>query len=174
MRRLLIPMILAAAPLAAQSTTTAPTTDHLALFRQIVGEWEGDAWAIRQEGRMSVRQKEWVSTEAGGTMVVVRGLGLLTINGVERPVHQAFAVVHHNHERTGLMMRAFTGEGHWLDLEIIATERGYTWFMTDPRIGKVRYEMVIDEQGRWVENGFSSRDDGKTWTQFMGMVLTKK
>ena len=174
MRRLLIPMILAAAPVAAQSTTPAPGTDRLAIFRELIGEWEGDAWSMRPEGRVTVKQKEWVSTEAGGTMIVVRGLGVATINGAERPVHQAFAVIHHNHERTAIMMRAFTGEGHWLDPEIVPTAKGYTWYMTDPRIGKIRYDMVLDAQGRWVEDGFFSRDDGKTWTQFMGMVLTKK
>jgi hypothetical protein len=173
MRRLLLPAILLAAPMTAQSNP-APSPDRLAVFRQMIGVWEGEAWTIRQEGRVSVRQKEWVSTEAGGTMIVIRGLGVLTTDGVERPVHQAFAVVHHNHERTGIMMRAFTGEGHWLDPEIIATEKGYTWFMTDPRIGKIKYEIVLDGQGRWVEDGYFSRDDGTTWTQFMGMVLTKK
>jgi hypothetical protein len=173
MRRLLIPVTLMAAPLAAQSAPTA-SPDGLAVFKQLIGEWEGNAWSMRPEGRVTVRQKEWVSTEAGGTMIVVRGLGVTNVNGAERPVHQAFAVIHNNHERTGIMMRAFTAEGHWLDPEIIPTAKGYTWYMADPRIGKIRYDMVVDEQGRWVENGFFSRDDGKTWTQFMGMVLTKK
>jgi hypothetical protein len=72
------------------------------------------------------------------------------------------------------MTRARPREGHWLDLDSIATEKGYTWFMTDPRIGKIKYEIVLDGQGRWVEDGYFSRDDGTTWTQFMGMVLTKK
>lgn len=173
MRHLLLPVILLAAPLTAQANPT-PSPDKLAVFRQLIGEWEGEAWSMRPEGRVSVRQREWVSTEAGGTMIVVRGLGVATINGTERPVHQAFAVIHHNHERTGVMMRAFTAEGHWLDPEILPTAKGYTWYMTDPRIGKIRYDMVLDEQGRWVENGFFSRDDGKTWAPFMGMVLTKK
>lgn len=174
MRRLLLPMLLLSAPLSAQSTPTAPAADHLGIFRRLVGEWEGDAWFMRPEGRIAVKQKEWVNTEAGGTMIAVRGLGVATMNGVERPVHQAFAVIHHNHERTGLMIRAFTAEGHWLDPEIKLTAHGYSWFMTDPRIGKIRYDMVLDEQERWHEDGFFSRDDGKTWTQFMGFVLTKK
>jgi hypothetical protein len=167
-----IPALLLSAPLAAQATT--PATDHLAVFKQLIGEWEGDAWSMRREGRVEVRQKEWVSTEAGGTMIAVRGLGMRTVEGKEQPVHQAFAVIHHNHDGTGIMMRAFTAEGHWLDPEIVATEQGYTWYMTDPRIGRIKYEMVLDEQGRWVENGYYSRDDGKSWTHFMGMVLTRK
>ena len=174
MRRLLISMILAVAPLAAQAPTATPAPDHLGIFRQLIGEWEGDAWWMRPEGRIAVKQKEWVSTEAGGTMIAVRGLGVANINGTERPMHQAFAVIHNNHERTGLMIRAFTGEGHWIDPEIVLTAKGYSWSMTDPRVGKIRYDMVLDAQGRWVEDGFFSRDDGKTWTQFMGFVLTKK
>ena len=173
MRLALLALALSAAPLAGQAAPNA-APDPLAVFRQLIGEWEGEAWSMRPEGRVSIKQKEWISTEAGGTMIVVRGLGVANINGTERPVHQAFAVVHHNHERTGLMMRAFTAEGHWLDVDIVPAEKGYTWYMTDSRIGKIRYDMVLDAQGRWVEDGFFSRDEGKTWTQFMGMVLNKK
>src|SRR5690606_10395421 len=122
----------------------------------------------------NVRQREWVALEAGGTVIAVRGIGTLTIGGQDRVVHHAFAVIHQNHDKTGVMMRAFTAEGHWLEPEITRTEKGYTWRMHDPRIGDIRYEMTIDAQGRWVEDGFFSRDQGATWTPFMGMVLTRK
>jgi hypothetical protein len=167
MRALLLSLILAS-PVMAQPAS-APASP-LGVISRLVGEWEGDAWMMRREGRVSVRQKEWVTLEAGGTLAVIRGLGTLGAD----TVHQAFAVVHPNHERTGHMMRAFTAEGHWLDPEIEITATKATWRMTDPRIGNIRYEISIDEQGRWIENGFFSRDNGATWTPFLGMTLTKK
>lgn len=170
--RALLPLLMVALPVAAQSNPASGA--GLGVLSRMVGEWEGDAWAQRAEGRFTVRQQEWVALEAGGTVLSIRGRGTLTVNGQDRVIHQAFAVIHQNHEKTGLMMRAFTAEGHWLDPRIELTENGYTWYMHDPRIGDIRYEMKIDEQGRWVEDGYASTDQGKTWTQFIGMVLTRK
>lgn len=164
---LLVALVCVAAPLAAQ--------DHpLGIFPTLTGEWEGDAWMMRPEGRITARQREWVMLEAGGKAVAVRGIGTMGTGADEQVIHHAFAVIHLNHERTGLVMRAITAEGHWLDPEIERTPRGYTWRMHDARIGDIRYEMTVDDQGRWAENGFFSRDGGNTWTQFMGMTLTRK
>lgn len=171
MRRLMVCTALLAGPLAAQTATPAA---GLGALGTLVGEWEGDAWSMRAEGRLAVRQREWVAHEAGGTVLAVRGIGTITANGQDRVVHHAFAVIHQNHEKSGIMMRAFTAEGHWLDPQIELTPRGYTWQMTDPRYGLMKYVMIIDDQGRWIEDGFLSRDGGKTWIQTMGMVLTRK
>ncbi len=146
----------------------------LGVFADLAGEWDGEAWMMRPEGRVTVRQREWVWPEAGGTIVAVRGLGTREHAAGLDTVHHAFAVIHRNRENTGIQMRAFTAEGHWLDPEIALTEKGYTWKMFDPRAGHIRYDMFIDDQGRWVENGYMSRDEGKTWMQFMGMVLRRQ
>lgn len=164
---MLLASLFAALPVAAQD-------NPLGVFPSMEGEWEGDAWMLRPEGRVTVKQREWVMMEAGGKAVAVRGVGTISTGAGEQVVHQAFAVIHLNHERTGLVMRAITGEGHWLDPEIEATPRGFTWRMHDARIGDIRYEMTLDDQGRWVENGFFSRDGGATWAQFLGMTLTRK
>ena len=113
MRTLFLPLLLLAAPLAAQ--------DHpLGIFGRLTGEWEGDSWMIRgPQGRVTVRQREWVALEAGGTVVTVRGLGVLGSD----TVHHAFAVIHRSPDGARVQMRAFTAEGHWLDPEIVATAR---------------------------------------------------
>jgi hypothetical protein len=152
-----------------------PSQDHpLGVFHTMEGEWEGEAWMLRPEGRITVTQREWVMMEAGGKAAAVRGIGVLCQGDREVVVHHAFAVIHQNRERTGLMMRAITAEGHWLDPEIVGTAKGYTWKMRDERIGDIKYEMTVDDQGRWIENGFFSRDGGQTWNQFLGMTLTRK
>lgn len=162
-------LLLTNAPLIAQSSPA------LGIFATVRGEWEGEAWMIRgPEGRVTVRQREWVATEAGGTVITVRGLGTFTADGKEQTIHSAFAVIHASADGSGLAMRAFTAEGRWIDPEIVRTERGYTWKMRDSRVGLIRYEMTLDENNRWIENGFFSRDDGATWSQFLGMVLTRK
>lgn len=166
-RTLLIPVMLLATAAAQAQAPAHP----LGAFATRTGEWAGEAWMIRGPGgRVAVQQHEWVGHEAGGHVITVRGLGTIGSD----TVHHAFAVIHRAQDGSGLLMRAFTAEGRWIDPEIVATEHGYTWTMRDPRIGLVKYEQSFDEEDRWIENGFFSRDEGKTWTQFMGMVLARR
>ena len=158
-------------PLAAQD---APVAD-LGVFAKLSGHWTGDAWMIRgPEGRQQLRQEEWVTPEAGGTVIAIRGLGTAIRDGVTDTVHHAFAVVHRNRDGTGMAMRAFTADGRWIDLEIAATDSSVTWGFADPRAGRIKYEMTLGADGRWQEDGYASRDSGATWFHFMGMTLTRE
>lgn len=47
----------------------------------------------------------------------------------------------------------------------------FVWGMETP-MGKMRYTIRLDAQGRWHETGEGSRD-GQAWTQFFEMTLTK-
>ena len=157
-------------PLVAQQASST-----LGIFPKLVGEWEGKAWIVMgPDGRHDVQQRETVATAAGGTVITVRGLGVEKLpDGSERTVHDAYAIIHLDHDGTTPLMRAFTAY-NWMDMDLVVNDAGYTWRMDDPRAGKIRYEMHLDEQGRWVEQGFASRDDGKTWNQFFEMTLTKQ
>jgi hypothetical protein len=160
---------IAAAPLAAQ--TAAP----LGIFPDLVGEWEGDAWIVMgPDGRHEVHQRETVRTAAGGTVIVVEGLGVERLaDGTEKVVHDAYAIVHLDHDGTTPLMRAFTAAGRWMDMDLKLLPNGYDWSMVDPRAGTIRYEMRFDTEGRWVEKGFMSRDGGTTWMPFFEMVLSR-
>lgn len=166
-------------PAAAQTAVAPPAvTDSaspLGVFARLGGEWEGDAWMLRGPGaRRDARQWERVEVHAGGTVIAVKGVGTeATASGESRVVHDAFAVIHLDRDGVTPRMRAFVPGGRWLDVELVVRPDGYDWAMTDPRAGLIRYEMRIDEAGRWVERGFMSRDDGGTWTQFMEMTLTR-
>lgn len=155
-----------ALPLAAQAPATPPE-----IFTRLVGTWDGEAWyQMGPGGRQEARQREWVEQVAGGTVIAVKGLGTMTMtDGSVRTVHDAFAVVHLDHDGVTPMLRAFTAQGHWMDMEITARVDGYTWTMSDPRVGQIRYEMTLDAQDRWVEKGFRQVGDG--WVQFMEMTL---
>lgn len=175
MKLVVVSLLVVAQSAIAQTPTTSPAS-RLGVFGAYQGAWEGEAWMIRgPEGRITVRQQEWVSLEAGGTVVTVKGLGTISRAGKLDTVHLAFAVIHPSlREEGAVIMRAFTTDGRWLDPAITRTPNGYNWTMTDPRAGQIKYEMSFDEQGRWIENGYFSRDNGTTWQQFMGMVLTRK
>jgi hypothetical protein len=64
--------------------------------------------------------------------------------------------------------------GNYVDPEFTLRADGYTWSMRDPRAGLIKYEMHFDAQGRWVETGAVSRDDGKSWVPIFEMTLTRK
>lgn len=170
---LLLAMLTLTPPLAAQHATRG--TD-LGVFTTLQGEWDGEAWMIigaGPEGRRTMRQQEWVSTAAGGTVIVVKGLGTEKLpDGSWVTRHDAFATIYTGRDGRPAM-RAFLANGQWMDMDLEVVPDGYTWRMVNPQVGLIRYDMrVVD--GRWVEKGFASRDDGKTWSQFMGMNLVRK
>lgn len=179
MRTLVLASLLIAAPVAlhAQAPVAMGTPPQLELMKRLVGEWEGSAWMIMGPGgKVEAHQRETVEAVAGGTAFSIKGLGTAKDpDGTVRTVHDAFAVITLDHDHATPMMRAHVALGaNWLDPEFKINANGYTWSMKDPRAGTIRYEMVFDDQGRWVEKGFMSRDEGKTWMPFFEMTLTKK
>lgn len=172
---LLMLVSLLAAPLAAQAGGSAPGAD-LGVLRSMQGEWEGDAWMIigpGPDGRRNLRQQEWVSTGAGGTVLVIKGLGReQTPDGAWVTRHDAFGIIFTGQDGKPAM-RAFVANGTWMDMAFTVNPNGYTWQMQHPQAGLVRYEMT-HEGGRWVEKGFASRDSGASWNQFMEMNLARK
>jgi hypothetical protein len=159
--------ILATAPLAAQTP--------LGVFDKLDGEWAGPAWIVMgPDGRHEVSQREWVRPVAGGTVITVQGVGNERLeDGTDKIVHDAFAVIHLDHDGVTPRMRAFTAAGRWMDMELTVRADGYDWSMEDPRAGTIRYEMRLDGDGRWIEKGFMTRDEGKTWSQFFEMNLRR-
>lgn len=179
MRNLVLASLLIAAPVAshAQAPVAMGTPPELAVMKRLVGSWEGEAWMIMgPDGKQFVHQREWVEAVAGGTAFSIKGLGTKKLpDGSTQTVHDAFAVVTLDHDHKTPMMRAHVSLGaNWLDPDFKLNANGYSWSMNDPRAGMIRYDMVFDEQGRWVEKGVMSRDAGKTWLPFFEMTLTRK
>lgn len=176
MRRfILTALTLAMAPLLTTPSAAQDVPRPPEIFQKLVGNWEGDAWfQVGPGNRQQLRQREWLESVAGGTVISVKGIGTRTTpEGKVETVHDAFAVVHLDHDGKTPLMRAFTGQGHWMDIELTVRTDGFSWALTDPRAGLIRYDMHLDGQGSWVEEGFRSGDSGKTWTKFMGMTLTR-
>ncbi|MBA2291798.1 MAG: hypothetical protein H0W15_05000 [Gemmatimonadales bacterium] len=176
MRRfVLAALTLAMAPLLTTSSAAQEVSRPPEIFQKLVGNWDGDAWfQVGPGNRQQLRQREWLEPVAGGTVIAIKGLGTRTTGeGVGETVHDAFAVVHVGHDGKTPLMRAFTGQGHWMDIDLTVRSDGFSWALSDPRAGLLRYDMHLDGQGRWVEAGFRSGDNGKTWTKFMEMTLTR-
>lgn len=157
---------------AAPSGTPAP----LALFAKLVGDWEGEATVVMGPGpRHVLRQTEHVEAVAGGTAFAVRGTGHERMpDGSEKITFDAFAVIFLDHDHITPRMRTFTMfGGNWSDPEFTLDATSYQWTLRDPRAGLVRYEMSFDTEGRWIETGRVSRDEGKTWMPIFEMKLTR-
>ncbi|QJR35350.1 DUF1579 family protein [Gemmatimonas groenlandica] len=176
MRSLLtLALLLTPAIVMSQSTPPAPPAP-LSLFAKLVGEWEGEATAVMGPGaRHLLRQTERVEAVAGATAFAVRGRGFEKMaDGREQMTFDAFAVIYLDHDHATPRMRTFTMQGgNWADPEFTLTADGYQWSMRDPRAGLIRYEMKFDQEGRWVETGAVSRDDGATWFPIFEMKLRR-
>lgn len=176
MRSFLLASLLAAAPIALIAQTPG-TPAPLAFFTRLVGEWEGESWIVMgPAGKQTAQQREVVEAVAGGTVFTIKGLGKSTQpDGSVRITHDAFALVYLDHDHLTPRMRSHVAYGgNWLDPDFTLTADGFKWSMTDARSGMIRYAMSFDAEGRWVEQGEMSRDEGKTWTPFFEMTLTKK
>ncbi|MBC7842874.1 MAG: DUF1579 family protein [Gemmatimonadaceae bacterium] len=172
----ILPFLVAPLMLIAQAAPAA-TPPQIALFARLVGEWEGEATAVMGPGaRHVLRQTERVEAVAGGTAFAVRGTGHERMaDGTEQVTFDAFAVIFLDHDHVTPRMRTFTMfGGNWADPDFTIDASGYRWSMRDPRAGLIRYEMSFDTDGRWVETGSVSRDDGKNWTPIFEMKLTRK
>ena len=149
-RTLLLAMVLVTPSISAQQASRGA---NLGVFTTLQGEWDGEAWMIigpGPEGRRTLRQQEWVSTGAGGTVIVVKGLGTeKQADGTWVTRHDAFATIYTGRDGKPAM-RAFLANGQWMDMDLEVVADGYTWRMVNPQVGLIRYDMrVVD--GKWFE-----------------------
>lgn len=177
MHRVLALALLLTPTLAMSQAHTPPAPPApLALFARLVGEWQGEATAVMGPGAKHVlRQTERVEAVAGATAFAVRGRGFEKMaDGREQMTFDAFAVIYLDHDHATPRMRTFTMQGgNWTDPEFTLSADGYQWSMRDPRAGLIRYVMTFDQEGRWVETGAVSRDEGATWFPIFEMKLRR-
>lgn len=142
----------------------------------LVGEWQGEAWVQMGPGpREIVRQHERVEWEVDGEVLLIRGRGVQTDpdTGEERVGHLAMATVAWDAARGAYSMWSYASGRGTGQPELDVRDRGFVWVHAVPG-GRARYTMHLDEQGRWVESGEYSPDDGATWYPFFGMTLTRR
>ena len=183
MKLLVVMMMLAgaaAAPLEAQAdrTAAAATSPFVVAMRRLeflIGEWEGTGW-IRTgpQAQATFAQRERVRYAAGGSVVVVDGLGTSTVRGPTEGaiVHQAFAVVSYDTTGKTYRWRAYRAG----DDEILATpeigDGRLVWGMRAGPTGRIRFTIVLTPAGEWHEVG-EINIDGSAWMQFFEMTLRR-
>ena len=142
----------------------------------LVGKWTGDATISRgPNDKTAVKQTEDVKLKLDGTVLLIEGTGRgqLPMKTEEGVVFNALAIVSYDSETKKYAINAHTKDGRSTTAELKPTEKGFEWGFKDPVRGtQVRYTGTLTDKGEWNEVGDYSQD-GKAWTRFFEMTLTK-
>lgn len=160
---------LTATPLAAQAAARAVEPTKMQPLEWLVGRWIGTGSMMAGPGEShEAVVKESATRHAGGHVLMLEGLG--TADGAV--VHDAFAVIWYDPEKSTHRMRGFRANGHVLETDVTVTDKRIVWGFQQPRGGHVRFTITLTADGKWHEIGEYS-GDGATWQQFMQMTLSR-
>ncbi len=150
----------------------------------LVGQWTGSGTIQQGPGpREAFKVDETIESKFDGQVLVFEGVGTAEVDGEERIVHKAFAVLSHGND--GYAMKAFrqtpTGGVEAIDARVVIEpdQAGHgvlTWSFEMPLPGgmmEIRFISRLLEDGSWHEAGDMSNDGGKTWMPFFEMTLTR-
>ncbi|GMU66613.1 MAG: hypothetical protein AMXMBFR36_28870 [Acidobacteriota bacterium] len=165
---------LAAFALAAAAQAPPPSSpearEKMQALARMVGEWEGEAWSEMRPGAREVAtQREIVEWAAGGEALLVRGSG--SVEG--RVVHEAVGLIFWDARAQGYAMWAYRAGSGATTQQLRLEGDTLIWGFTTPG-GEIRFTQRIDGEGRWIETGERSADQGATWQPFLGMTLSRK
>jgi hypothetical protein len=141
----------------------------------LAGKWNGEATVTRGKDKLSLKQTEDVEFRLGGTVLLIEGKGTGKRAGQDKEelVFNALAVISYDPEAKRYAIKAYRAEGQSVDAILTLTDKGFVWGFKDPQRGtQVRYTMKLTDKGEWHEVGEYS-PDGKAWTQFFEMTLTR-
>jgi hypothetical protein len=177
MTRVALPVLflLAAVPAAAQQPGAA-SREAMKKLDFLAGKWSGDATVTQgQKGKIQLKQTEEIEFRLGGTVLLIEGKGTGRRPGKDQDelLFNALAVVSYDADAKKYAIKAYRAEGQSVDAILTLTDKGLVWGFKDPQRGtQVRYTMKLTDKGEWHEVGEYS-PDGKAWTQFIEMTLTR-
>jgi Protein of unknown function (DUF1579) len=178
MTRVALPVVflLATVPAAAQPPDGKASREALKKLDFLAGKWKGDATVmLGPKGKQEVKQTEAVEYRLGGTVLLIegRGTGKRPDQDKEDTLFNALAVVSYDAEAKRYSIKAYRAEGQSVDAILTLTDKGFVWGFQEPRRKtQVRYTMTLNDKGEWHEVGEFS-PDGKAWTKFIEMTLTR-
>ncbi|HVK16550.1 MAG TPA: hypothetical protein VM533_06345 [Fimbriiglobus sp.] len=179
MTRLALPVVLmlAAVPAAAQQPDGKANREAIKKLDFLAGKWKGDATFSRGKDTQSITQAEVVEYRLGGTVLLIEGTGTGKLPGQDKEgvVFNALAVVSFDAKSGKYSIKAYRAEGQSVDAALTLSDggKGFAWGFQEPTRGtQVRYVMTLTDKGQWHEVGEYSTD-GKAWTKFIEMTLTR-
>ena len=165
-------ILMLSAALVAQAPTPPDVAKHkaeIAKLSWLVGSWEGDAWTQKGPEKYEVRQTETITLKLDGQTLQIDGEGRTRSDS--RVVYRALGVIFYDPYANGMRVASWTDSGYWAVSPMTITKDGYSWMIDLPN-SKTRYTATFSG-GKWTEVGEWSAD-GKSWTKFLEMNLTKK
>jgi len=168
-------LVLSAAPAAAQQPGAA-NREAMKKLDYLAGKWKGDATVTTgPKDTKVVKQTEDVQFKLDGVVLLVEGTGRGKLPGKDEEgvVFNALAVISYDAQAKKYKLKAYRLEGQSVDADLTLTDKGFAWGFKEPQRGiEVRYTMTLTPKGEWYETGEYSAD-GKTWTKFIEMTLTR-
>jgi hypothetical protein len=176
--RLIIAGLLALSALSAPAVAAAqpesvvrPTSERMAPFAWLIGNWRGAGWIILPDGtRHNVDSQETVTPRLSGNALLIEGRHN-EAGQPDRIVHDAIALITWDSRANAYRFRSALATGMGGDFPITPTANGFTWGMTTPA-GQIEY-VVTYENGVWTERGRRTGPDGRT-VDFFEMTLRRQ
>jgi len=135
------------------------------------GRWSGEGWIQMGPQRQEFTVSEIGFFKANGSVLILEGLGRDAVDSTVI-THQALGVISYDQEAGKYLMRAYRGDGNYVDADFAVKDDGsILWGFTHPMAGQIRYTIRL-EDGQWVETGEMSRD-GQKWRPFLEMRLSR-
>lgn len=135
---------------------------------RLVGQWRGTGWIQQGKSRETFAGTENVQRKINGLALLVEGNFK---NKEGKVIHETIALLSPNLQRKNYDFRAYLADGNGGDYEFKAVEDGWQWGFQFPG-GTIRYDIKINDNS-WVETGYFSQDNGKTWMNIFEMRLQK-
>ncbi len=149
--------------------TTFGQDSNMAVFKDMVGKWKGNAVSQTPEGKMEISQSEDINYELDGKILVIRGTGRVPQS--DSVIFRAFGVIHFDAPSKEYKFSAYTMDGNYVLADATYEANVLTWSFDVPNGGRVEYTLKFDDK-TWVEDGKYS-PDGQQWYPFFHMELEK-
>jgi hypothetical protein len=175
MKRFALAVLILAASAAYAQQPSAAHKAEMKKLDYLAGKWKGDATLYRGKETTKLTQTEVVEYRLGGVTLLIEGTGRGKVPGKDEEgvVFNALAVVSYDAQAKKYKIKAYRMEGTSVEADMTLTENGFVWGFTPPESKvQARYTMTLTPKGEWHEVGEFSLD-GKTWTKFIEMTLTR-
>lgn len=136
----------------------------------LVGQWKGEGWLQTGSSKRVFQQSEIIALKANNTLLQIEGLGK---DELGQTVHQAYAVISFDSDKSVYQMLAVRADGKVIYPELKVTETGMLeWGFDVGNGGRVKFNIEIKDD-TWHETGaFTS--NGTSWIPFLEIKLTKE